>query len=120
MPALGGLALLAASIIGAVLSLTALRDSYGDYRYQVRHDGNGRVEVADEETSRDAMRFLIMSLSVGFSLELVMDPRHDYTFQTIMAYHCWMFFVLVDLAKVVRERISRHTLMALLPSQDHV
>jgi hypothetical protein len=106
------------NLVGITLATWAMLDSYGDYRYQIATNGNGKTEVADEEVGQDAVRITAaLTLFVVGVMLLRESPNPSY--EALVAKHGVMFASWYLLAAIVRERISRRELIRRARSAMH-
>ena len=101
--------LVGTNAISVLLAARAAYDSYGDYLYQLASDGNGKIEVADEEVGQDAIRVAASgTLFLAAILLLQQYPHPDYP--ALVSRHGMLFASWFLLAAIVRERFSRRVL----------
>lgn len=95
------------SALSLALSGWAWWDSWHDYRYILRYqDGNGRVEVADEEVGQDTMRVTASLMSVGAAVVMLRLPADTHAAALLMK-HVWLLYMWMLTINVARERLSR-------------
>ena len=101
---------LVSNLCSLLLGGWATVNSYGDYRYQLAADGNGKTEVADEEVGQDAMRVAAAATLLVVAIMLLhAAPNFDY--EALVAKHGMLFASWYLLAAIARERISRYVLV---------
>ena len=102
--------ILVSSTIAFVLAVWAAWNSHRDFLYRLRTDGNGKTEVAEDDASRDWTRVLASWMSIVGAYD-VLHTAVNYTYEALVAKHCWMFLIWFLLATILRDRISRKRLL---------